>query len=545
MAENKTKKRGRIGVKLTIGMCLFGLAVILLGTFFTSLWFWSVQTVMLGDSLNSDARTLAEYINGDTVQTYLETKKTDDYYDSILEYMTIRAKNSELVYYYVIYPENDHYTYVWDAKNERSVSHLGTIEQYDSEEEKVKIINAFNNVLEDTLTIEEDATYGFLASSYYPVKNHHGDIVAIVGVDYDADQIIDSLRIIAIINVVVISVITVIAILLFYTYIRKRIIKPIKKLHTATKELVNDLDKTDNSEPFKVDIHTNDELEDLADSFTQMDTDLKQYINRLETVTMEKEKIRAELNVATKIQEDMLPRIFPPFPERDEFTLYASMDPAREVGGDFYDFFLIDKNHLGLVIADVSDKGVPAALFMVIAKTLLKTRAQNGGTPKDILFDVNNSLCEGNDANLFVTVWLAILDLTTGKGIAANAGHENPILRRVGKPFEMIEYPHCPPLALIPDTKFDEHEFELHPGDSLFVYTDGAPEAMDIDKKQFTTGRIVDTLNTLNSDDPEQMIHAVTDAIAAFVKEAPQFDDTTMLAISYYGPGGKPEEPAL
>jgi sigma-B regulation protein RsbU (phosphoserine phosphatase) len=539
MAENK-KKRGKIGVKLTIGLCLFGLTVILFGTFFTSIWFWSAQTRLVAKYLNAEAQTLADYIKGDTVQKYYETRQTDAYYDDITDYMTICARNSELIYYYVIIPREEDYVYVWDAKNAYSVSTLGTVEEYHSEMEKNDMVNAFNGIVDDGFIMENDETYGFLASAYQPVRDSSGNIVAIAGVDYDANRIVNSLTNIALINIGVIGMVTLFAVLLFYSYIRKRIIKPIDTLHKATEDLVTGLDQTD-GEPFKVDVHTNDELEDLADSFTQMDTDLRNYITRLEKITAEKEKISAELNVATQIQEDMLPRIFPPFPDCKAFTLYASMDPAREVGGDFYDFFMIDANHLGLVIADVSDKGVPAALFMVIAKTLLKTRSQNGGTPKEILYDVNNQLCEGNDANLFVTVWLAILDITTGKGIAANAGHENPILRRAGSPYEMIVYPHCPPLALMPETQFKEHAFELHPGDSLFVYTDGAPEAMNIDKKQFTTNRIVDTLNTLNSDDPEQMIHAVTDAISEFVKDAPQFDDTTMLALSYYGEAGKPE----
>ena len=155
-----------------------------------------------------------------------------------------------------------------------------------------------------------------------------------------------------------------------------------------------------------------------------------EYLDNLTTVTAEKERIGAELNIAAQIQNDMLPRIFPPFPERKDFDIYATMDPAKEVGGDFYDFYLIDDDHLCLVMADVSGKGVPASLFMTIAKTLIKNRAQLGESPSEILYNVNNQLCDGNEAELFVTVWLAIIELSTGKGIAANAGHEHPALRR-------------------------------------------------------------------------------------------------------------------
>ena len=251
----------------------------------------------------------------------------------------------------------------------------------------------------------------------------------------------------------------------------------------------------------------------------------------------EKQRIGAELNVATQIQADMLPRIFPAFPERNEFDLFASMHPAKEVGGDFYDFFLVDDDHIALVMADVSGKGVPAALFMVIAKTLIKNQAQLGKSPAEILKNVNEQLCEGNEAELFVTVWLAIIEISTGRGVAANAGHEHPTIRRADGLYELVEYRHSPAVAAMEGIRFREHAFELRPGDRIFVYTDGVPEATDAHDVLFGNERMLAALNSDPEAAPEQLLRNVRAAIDAFVGDAPQFDDITMLGFSYFGCG--------
>ena len=282
---------------------------------------------------------------------------------------------------------------------------------------------------------------------------------------------------------------------------------------------------------YRAEILDNDEIGDLAGSFNEMAASLKDYIKNLAAVTAEKERIGAELNVATQIQADMLPRIFPPFPERKEFALYATMTPAKEVGGDFYDFFLIDDDHLALVIADVSGKGVPAALFMVIAKTLIKNRAQMGGTPSEILSAVNEQLCDGNEAGLFVTVWLGILEISTGKGVAANAGHEYPVIKRAGLPWELQKAKHSPAVAVREGMKFRETEFELNPGDRLYLYTDGVAEATNAENQLFGTDRMIEALNRHADDPVEELLPSIKREVDSFVGDAPQFDDITMLTL--------------
>lgn len=249
----------------------------------------------------------------------------------------------------------------------------------------------------------------------------------------------------------------------------------------------------------------------------------------------EKERIGAELNVATQIQASMLPCVFPAFPEYEEFDIYASMDPAKEVGGDFYDFFLVDPDHLALVMADVSGKGVPAALFMMITKTLLKNAAQSGLCPGAVLETVNNQLLENNEAGMFVTVWLGIYEISTGRLTAANAGHEYPAVKRVGGSFTLFKDKHGFVMGGMEDVTYREYELTLHAGDILFLYTDGVAEATNKEKQLYGTDRMLDALNKKENADSRELLLTVRADIDLFVGEAEQFDDITMLALKIKG----------
>ncbi|MBQ6443026.1 MAG: SpoIIE family protein phosphatase [Lachnospiraceae bacterium] len=280
---------------------------------------------------------------------------------------------------------------------------------------------------------------------------------------------------------------------------------------------------------------TGDEIETLARSFEQQSKELKEYVEENIRISAEKERIGAELNVATKIQEDMLPNIFPVFPDRKEFEIYASMDPAKEVGGDFYDMFLIDEDHLCMVVGDVSGKGVPAALFMVISKTMLKNRAQAGGKPSEILFDVNNSLCEGNREKMFVTIWLGILTISTGELVEASAGHEYPAVCRMDGDYELFEDDHGFVLGGMEDMPYQDNELVLKKGDTLFIYTDGLPEATNGEGKRLEEKGMLEALNAHKAEAGEQLLSSISEEVNRFVGDAPQFDDLTMLVLRYYG----------
>ena len=280
---------------------------------------------------------------------------------------------------------------------------------------------------------------------------------------------------------------------------------------------------------------TGDEIEVLAEAFAKQSSRTMLYIEQIKNVTAEKERIVAELNMASKIQASQLPRLFPPFPDRKEFTLYASMTPAKEVGGDFYDFFMIDSDHIALVMADVSGKGVPAALMMMVARILIKSSLQNGKSPEEALESVNNQLCEDNEAEFFVTVWVGVVEISTGKGLAVNAGHEHPVLRRADGSYELVLYRHSMPIATMSGLRFKQHEFQLNPGDSFFVYTDGVAEATNRENELFGSERMLDALNREPDAQPEQILANVMHDINSFVDGAEQFDDITMLCFRYLG----------
>jgi sigma-B regulation protein RsbU (phosphoserine phosphatase) len=262
------------------------------------------------------------------------------------------------------------------------------------------------------------------------------------------------------------------------------------------------------------------------------------YANRLSVpltaLAVEKERISAELDVATHIQSSMLPHIFPPFPHRKEIDIFGIMDPAREVGGDFYDFFLIDEKKLAVVIADVSGKGVPAALFMVIAKTLLANYALMGKSPKEVFETVNNILCENNDEGLFVTCFMGYLNLETGGLVSVNAGHNPPLLKRGGE-YEYYKTKHGLVLAGMEGAVYPESETVLEPGDILYFYTDGVTEADNLSGEFYGEQRLLDTMNRNRGTGIEELCANVRQDVAAFAGEAPQADDITMLAIRFNG----------
>ena len=256
----------------------------------------------------------------------------------------------------------------------------------------------------------------------------------------------------------------------------------------------------------------------------------------------ERERIGNELSLATRIQADMLPNIFPAFPGRPDFDIYASMDPAKEVGGDFYDFFLVDDDHLCMVMADVSGKGVPAALFMMASKIILANNAMMGKSPAQILTDTNASICSHNRQEMFVTVWLGILELSTGKLIAANAGHEYPVLKKADGRFELLKDKHGFVIGGMEGIRYKEYELFLEPGAKLFLYTDGIPEATDAAEAMFGTERMLAALNREPDLPPEQILRNVRAAVNGFVNEAEQFDDLTMLCVEYHGPAPRQNE---
>ncbi len=306
-----------------------------------------------------------------------------------------------------------------------------------------------------------------------------------------------------------------------------RIVKPITRMTKRMEELSG----TDLAFEMEDTYRTGDEVEMLAEGLAELSAKTLRYIKQITNITAEKERIGAELELATKIQADMLPNIFPAFPERPEFDIYASMTPAKEVGGDFYDFFLIDDDHLGIVMADVSGKGVPAALFMMMSKILVSNYAMMGGSPARVLEQVNTQICKNNEEEMFVTVWFGVLEISTGKIKAANAGHEYPLIRKPGGQFELFKDKHGFVIGGMEGMKYKEYEFTIEKGGTLFLYTDGVAEATNARNELFGTDRMLEALNTDAAAAPKTLLTNMKRAVDDFVGDAPQFDDLTMLGV--------------
>lgn len=488
----------------------------------------------------SYARTAAAYIDGDRVAVYLETGQEDGYYRQVQAFLNASQEQTDLKYYYVFVPFENDLVYIWDADHEEGACPLGWHEAY-MEGGKEAVGQIYRQNPPEKISITDDASYGYIASAFSPIFDSGGKPVAVVGVDLSMPEIKGELARFLLVVIGGVAGVVLLSMAFFYGFIRGNILNPVRQLNRAAREMVGSLEKGD---AFCPDIHTGDEIEELAEAFGQMHVELWDYIQRLSGITAEKERIGAELDVAAQIQSSMLPCIFPAFPAREELDIYASMNPAKEVGGDFYDFFLVDERHLALVMADVSGKGVPAALFMVIGKTLIKDHTLPGRNLGEVFAQVNDLLCESNSQGLFITAFEAVLDLVTGELRYVNAGHETPFICKREGNFQ--PYPVKPGFVLagMEGVRYQEGALWLEPGDKIFLYTDGVTEATDGSGGLYGMERLAEVLRGNSGRTPAMLLPAVKEDVDAFVGEAPQFDDITMLCLEYRGQrcGARKEE---
>ena len=382
--------------------------------------------------------------------------------------------------------------------------------------------------------------YGHMLNGYRVVFDSKDRAVGLICVEIDVNRINVDLHRYLVTVMLIASALTALVVFAYLFNTERYLTGPIVKIARSSDSFVRKMQN--NADPAELEfeevpIRSEGELRLLADNVKSLADGVATYMTNLQTVTAEKERFGAELALATRIQAAMLPHVFPPFPDRREFDIYASMDPAKEIGGDFYDFFLIDGDHLCMVMADVSGKGVPAALFMMACKIILQSCAMLGNSAAEILTKTNEAICSNNPEDMFITVWLGILEISSGRLTAANAGHEYPVLKRAGGGFELFRDKHGFVAGSMEGIKYKEYELQLCPGDKLFVYTDGVREARDADGEQFGTERILKALNEKRDAAPEEILKSVRRAVDAFVKDAEQFDDLTMLCMEYRGKG--------
>ncbi len=386
--------------------------------------------------------------------------------------------------------------------------------------------------------------YGWLCTSGVPVKDASGRTVCFILSDITLGRVAEGMKSFLLQYFIAMTAAVLLLGFVMTRHMKRTLVQPINEISEAAQRYAADRRAgAPAADHFaRLNIRTGDEVENLSLVMADMEQELAEYVDDLTRITAEKERISTELALATRIQAHMLPNIYPPFPERRDIDIYASMRPAKEVGGDFFDFFLIDDGHLGIVMADVSGKGIPAALFMMASKILVQNFAMTGRSPGEVLETVNTQICRNNREEMFVTIWFGILDLESGLLTAANAGHEYPVLRRPGGNFEFLKDRHGLVIGAMDGAKYKEYEIMLEPGAKLFLYTDGVPEASNPGNGMFGMDRMLEALRAAQDAAPRQVLEQVDMAVERFIGSAPQFDDLTMLCLHYSGPDGKGDE---
>ena len=489
------------------------------------------------DAAFRTAETAVTLVDGNKIEEYLQTNGDSDEYRDRLNRMDILCDKQNVTLIYVIDVDTSDYgrfVNIYNSVNKNSSYSrwdIGYCRDTTNAEYAQVYKDIYENGLQRGTVLRTKDLRGKEPhiTSLVPVKDSNGDVQAILCVQRPMEELVTGrqkyLRSVGITAVIL----TIIACFSVAGFLKRQFVGPVSVIIGEAARFSKENTAADHMT--LKDISSIKEIQALGASVEKMETDTLQYMQNLMQVTAERERIDTELSLANRIQANMLPNIFPAFPDRTEFDIHASMTPAKEVGGDFYDFFLIDDDHLGLVMADVSGKGVPAALFMMMAKILLYNYAIMGITPHEVLERLNSTICKNNDDSMFVTVWFGIYTISTGKVVAANAGHEYPIIKHAERGFEILKDRHGFVIGGMSGLKYRDYEFDLEPGDMLFLYTDGVPEATDANGDMFGLDRLLETLNAASEGSAKELLEAVHAGVEDFVGNAPQFDDLTMLAI--------------
>lgn len=525
---------GVVGLVLTIAVSLFSYA--------TSK---SYLEQMYAERVMINSNAIASMLDVEDVKTVLAEggDKTPEYQEMYNLFNRLK-KDGDVTFLSLVVPDEDSVCFYIDAMVEEAGDDPTAQIPYNSDilyvdaanpndpadmEKYITIWNRYaeNKGLDQPIVTDND--YGYNYTGISVILDENGKAIAEIQYILDMSEMRTYLNSV-LINMLLISFAIIgVTIIAYIFFIRKIVTKPVGKLTAFTQEIT----ESGVFENQRIRIKTGDEIESLSESFNFMLAELENYIANLSKVTAEKERIGAELDIAKHIQASMLPCIFPAFPERKEFNIYATMDPAKEVGGDFYDFFMVDERHLAIVMADVSGKGVPAALFMVIGKTLIKDHTVPDRDLGEVFSAVNNMLCESNSEGLFITAFEGVLDLVTGEFNYVNAGHEMPFICKAGGNFEPYKIRAGFVLAGMENMRYRAGSITLNVGDKIFQYTDGVTEATDAHNELFGMDRLSAVLNRNVPNSPDEILSAVKKDIDAFVGDAPQFDDITMLCLEY------------
>ena len=525
---------GVIGVILTIAISLFSYRSS--RSYLENLYAQRVMT---------NSNSIADMMSVSDVKKILAEggDKTEEYSEMVTLFNKLK-KDGDVTYLSLVVPDEDSVHFYIDALVEEMGDDSANQIAYGSDilytdaanpddpadmEKYITIWNQYQQNKGVDHPLVTDNSYGYNYTGISVILDENGKALAEIQYILDMKEVRNYLNSF-LINMFLISFcIIAVTMAAYIVFVRKTITRPISRLANFTQE-ITESGKFENQ---RITMKTGDEIEALSDSFNFMMEELENYIANLSKVTAEKERIGTELDIARNIQASMLPCIFPAFPDRKEFDIYATMTPAKEVGGDFYDFFMVDETHLAIVMADVSGKGVPAALFMVIGKTLIKDHTTPGRDLGEVFSTVNNLLCEANSEGLFITAFEGVLDLVTGEFCFVNAGHEMPFICKAGASFEAYKIRPGFVLAGFEDMNYKAGSMTLDVGDLIFQYTDGVTEATNVENQLYGMERLEQVLNRVKDRTPSEILPEVKKDIDAFVGEAPQFDDITMLCVEY------------
>ena len=501
--------------------------------------FSSAISEQYADGAFSTADTAAVLVDGNKIDEIAASGGKTEEYKRVFNNVDILCNTQGTTFIYVIQPDTTdygHITFLIDAVNENcgfDEYEFGLVKETTNDDYREKYRRLYEDESDQELVIRDK---GYIETDPHitamiPLRDSKGETKAILCVQRQMEKLTE-VRHLYVRRVVLVMIIAAIVVILgLGLYLKKVLIAPVMKVTAEASRFADENVST--GEKLTDTIKNNDEIGVLAGSIDDMENQIHEYVENLTEVTKENERIGTELNLATKIQKEVLFTDFPAFPDRKEFSLYASMDPAKEVGGDFYDFFLADDDHLCLVIADVSGKGVPAALFMMAAKIMIADLALTSMSPAEVLTTVNDAICSKNKERMFVTVWMGILEISTGRIVCANAGHEYPAIKRPDGDYELFIDKHCFVVGGVKGIRYKEYDLKLEPGQKLFLYTDGVTEAKNEEDELFGTDRMIEALNRNKESSPEKTIENMRSEIADFAGGAEQFDDITMLCMEY------------
>ena len=520
--------------KYVLGFILFVFFMVIA---MISFYYFSIRDVVLrtySDKAHGAVVLASEFLDGDELLKYLDQGYIGEEFKAKDDRLKEIKKVFGLKFLYIFKPGDKELIYIYAASNDGdsqySTVKVGQTDPYiDGNNKIMKMMR--NKTATTDLDVTNDATYGWLASAYGPVFNSKGEAVLAVGADCNMDSIIASVIASAIKAVIILFVLATIMILVYIMMFEYSLFIPLREFALkffAVKEQEEYISFIDDS-------HSEEKIKDLTESFNRMVIDLKTYISNLKEVTQTRGTKETEASIIANIQNSLLPRKFPPFTDDDTFSLYATVEPVNDSAGDFYDFYMVDNDHMAITIGAVSGKGIKTSLFMVETKTMLKNNAITGLTPSEVLTLTNNQLTADNEDNIVVTVFFGILEISTGKFVYTNSGHNTPLLYRCGHAFEYLSMSKSMALGIVKDVTYKQREVFLEVGDILFTYTDGVTEAVNKHNESYSESKLLLNLNRFITNRPDAQLKMLVDQVSLLVaqhsQDVVQTDDIAMLAL--------------